>query len=157
MVIAFGGEKKVLCEENFFFVWRSGRDSNSRPHAWQACILTKLNYRTKPSFQTCFLSRKRVQKYEHFWNRQNFFLSRTRNLELYIELQYITSKTFLWCTALNMYKKEPQRPPIPLFWELSASKVICTNKRKRETVTSLSFRVGGGVRTHDLQIHNLAL
>ena len=28
------------------FVWRSGRDSNSRPHAWQACILTKLNYRT---------------------------------------------------------------------------------------------------------------
>ena len=41
---------------------------------------------------------------------------------------------------------------------------MCFNKKKRlvtETkkrdLISLSFRVGGGVRTHDLQIHNLAL
>ena len=38
--------KKALLLRASLFVWRSGRDSNSRPHAWQACILTKLNYRT---------------------------------------------------------------------------------------------------------------
>ena len=39
-------QKKEVLNSEDFFVWRSGRDSNSRPHAWQACILTKLNYRT---------------------------------------------------------------------------------------------------------------
>ena len=29
-------------------LWRSGRDSNSRPHAWQACILT--DWTTGPRF-----------------------------------------------------------------------------------------------------------
>ena len=38
--------KKSLLIRRLPCVWRSGRDSNSRPHAWQACILTKLNYRT---------------------------------------------------------------------------------------------------------------
>ena len=31
---------------HFLSPLRCGRDSNSRPHAWQACILTRLNYRT---------------------------------------------------------------------------------------------------------------
>ena len=39
-------KKKPSKTWELLFVWRSGRDSNSRPHAWQACILTKLNYRT---------------------------------------------------------------------------------------------------------------
>ena len=30
-------------------------------------------------------------------------------------------------------------------------------EKKRETVCRSLFGVGGGVRTHDLQIHNLAL
>ena len=44
-------------------LWRCGRGSNPRPPAWQAGILTKLNYRTMrfASFP------KRLQRYTHFF------------------------------------------------------------------------------------------
>ena len=38
--------KKPFCYERLSPILRSGRDSNPRPHAWQACILT--NWTTKP-------------------------------------------------------------------------------------------------------------
>ena len=71
---------KVLCstcwasESNLMFflskVLRYGRDSNPRPPAWQAGILT--NWTTTPTFDS-YRSRLRMQRYDYFLNLQAFW------------------------------------------------------------------------------------
>ena len=78
---------KVLCstcwasESNLMFflskVLRYGRDSNPRPPAWQAGILT--NWTTTPLFD-CFRSRLRVQRYDLFLNLQAFWRKKSKFL-----------------------------------------------------------------------------
>ena len=72
-------QKKPSVKESFL---RSGRDSNSRPHAWQACILT--DWTTGPSFSlelflfvceckdTTFFRSHQIflQKIFHFYSNQ---------------------------------------------------------------------------------------
>ena len=48
-----GNKKEFRIFTRNSFSWRSGRDSNPRPHAWQACILT--SWTTRPK---CFQKRR---------------------------------------------------------------------------------------------------
>ena len=91
-LLGYVAKKKSSFVWGLSFVWRSGRDSNSRPHAWQACILTKLNYRTVCILnceRTLFVSQMRLQKYDFFWNLQIFFLFFFLIKKLFAENQMI--------------------------------------------------------------------
>ena len=63
--------KRIRAFSNFaFWKMRSGRDSNPRPHAWQACILT--NWTTEPEFLSCNLSRLRCKGRYYFESCNSF-------------------------------------------------------------------------------------
>ena len=55
---------------------RCGRDSNPRPHAWQACILT--NWTTAPICYVILPFRKRVQRYCFFLTWPNIFAKKCK-------------------------------------------------------------------------------
>ena len=102
-------KKSSLCW-GLYFVWRSGRDSNSRPHAWQACILTKLNYRTVCILdceRTLFVSQMRVQKYDFFSNLQIKKMFFRKIISLWFENQFIINEFFFLLPLFLLLKMSP--------------------------------------------------
>ena len=199
-------KKSPLNERTSFFVWRSGRDSNSRPHAWQACILTKLNYRTNPCFQLVLFFLESGCKSTNIFQTGKIFFRFF--FKFYYNRLFISADSFekFFCCRQNLLYKTPVTNP---FFVIFGVKFFVVCKRLILNINSVSSptevrinsvptpttvgddtvkirrrvapepwseewgeqkkngskflwlrflpRVGGGARTHDLQIHNLAL
>ena len=106
-----GNKKESRIFTRNSFSWRSGRDSNPRPHAWQACILT--SWTTEPflhqvtavtlkcgakidsfSYYTIFRPWKKWKKMHFYYGRKYSWRPENKGVRIvYVEDEWVINKS----------------------------------------------------------------